>query len=373
MTPLALGASTLSRSTWPIGFAVALAILGGGCRSAGEGERPADPVVTVELPVEAPVTEHLEMTGTIAASRTVNLVARVPGYLQSIGFKDGDLVREGQLLCVIEPKPYEDQVAASQAVLMRAQAELDRQEAMLRENATARTTLENWRSQRDQAKAQLEQAKNNLGYTQVTAPFTGRIGARQVDEGNLVGASGPTVLATLTRLQPCYVNFNLNERDALRVLNLMREHGVAPKSGVGRARVELGLQNETGHPRVGVLNFADNSVSVSTGTIALRAVFANEDATLFPGLFARVRIPLGPPRPLLVIPETAIGSDQQGDFVYVVGPGDVVARRSIVPGPLTAGGRAVRSGLTATDRVVVNGLLNARPGQKVAPAPASQP
>jgi RND family efflux transporter MFP subunit len=337
------------------------------CRKPAKPSGAVLPAVTVRPPTQEPVVEYLEMTGTVAASKTVNLVARVPGYLQTVNFKDGAVVPEGQALFEIEQAPYEAQVELNNAALVRAQAELERQQAMMKENATAETTVENWVSQRDQAKAQLELAKINLGYTKVTAPFTGRIGARQVDPGNLVGSAGPTVLATLEQLQPIYVNFNLNERDALHMRDLLRQSGFKVGAAVGKAPVEVGLQNEQGYPHVGVLDFTDNSLSTSTGTIALRGIFKNEDTTLFPGLFARVRIPLGDPRPMLVIPNAAVGSDQQGDFVYVVGPDDVVARRSIVKGPTTENGLAIRSGVSAGDRVIVNGLLNARVGEKVAP------
>jgi RND family efflux transporter MFP subunit len=352
--------------------ALALAIPLAGCHRREES-KPVYPAVTVRTPAQEPVTEYLEMTGTVAASKSVNLVARVPGYLESVHFADGATVDAGQLLFTIEQAPYEAQVQLNEAALVRAQAELDRQQSMMKENATAETTVENWVSQRDQAKAQLELAKINLGYTKVTAPFAGRIGARQVDPGNLVGSTGATTLATLEQLKPIYVNFNLNERDALRMRDLMRQYHVELGQNVGKAPVEVGLQNEPGYPHVGVLDFADNSLSTSTGTIALRAVFANDDKTLFPGLFARVRIPLVPaggPKGMFVIPGSAVGNDQQGDFVYVVGADDVVQRRAIVKGPMTASGLAIRSGVAATDRVIVNGLLNARPGEKVSPQTA---
>ncbi len=340
------------------------------CRRS-QAVTPVLPAVTVAHPKEMPVTEYMETTGTVAASRSVNLVARVPGYLEAVHFKDGDVVQEGQLLFSIEDSTYVAQVKLNEAALVRAQSELDRQQAMMKENATARTTVENWVSQRDQAQAQLDLAKINLGYTKVTAPFAGRIGARQVDPGNLVGSNGPTVLATLDQLSPIYVNYNLNERDALRLRDLMKQHGIEVGSRVGKEPVEVGLQNETGYPHVGILDFADNTLNTSTGTVALRGVFTNEDRALLPGLFARVRSPMGGPRPMLVIPGPAIGSDQQGDFVYVVGPDDVVARRAIVRGPLTPDGFAIRSGLAASDRVIVNGILNARAGEKVAPSEAA--
>jgi RND family efflux transporter MFP subunit len=353
--------------------ALTLVAAAAGCHRSGGGPSAVVPAVTVGHPSQQSVVEYLELTGTVAASKSVNLVARVPGFLESVNFKDGDVVQQGQLLFVIEQPPYVEQVKLNEAALVRAQAELDRQEAMMKENATARTTVENWVSQRDQAKAQLELAKINLAYTKVTAPFTGRIGARQVDPGNLVGSGAPTTLATLEQLKPIYVTFNLNEREALRLRDLMRQYNIAVGSRVGKEPVEVALQNETGYPHVGVLDFADNSLSTSTGTIALRGVFVNGDTALVPGLFARVRLPMGGPRSMLVIPGSAIGSDQQGDFVYVVGADDVVERRAIVRGPLTPSGFAISTGLTAADRVVVNGLLNARAGEKVSPVEGPAP
>jgi len=361
-----------------IGSAVALLALAGGCHKPSEATVPL-PSVTVSHPQLKPVTENLDLTGTVAASKSVNLVARVSGFLDSVNFKDGDFVEAAQLLFVIEPAPYQQQLALEQAVLIQAQAEYDRQQELMKQNATSTSSVEKQLSQLNQAKAQVEIAKINLGYTRVTAPFAGRIGARQVDPGNLVGAGSPTTLATLEQLVPIYVNFNLNERDALHMRAMMSQYGLAPKSAVGKAPVLVGLSNEQGYPHKGVLDFTDNNISGSTGTIALRALLSNEDKALFPGLFARVRIPLGEPHPMLVIPNLAIGNDQQGDYVLVVDAGDTVSRRTVVKGPLGPDGCAIRSGLTATDRVIVNGILNARPGAKVtvieanAPVPAATP
>ena len=352
--------------------ACAVVAIASGCRQHVETSAPL-PSVTVMHPVEKPVTENLDLTGTVAATLSVNLVARVGGYLESVNFKDGDFVEKDQLLFVIEPKPYEEQVTLNEAALVQAQAEYDRQQALTRQNATATSTLEKQLSLRDQAKSQVELAKINLGYTRVTAPFAGRIGRRQVDPGNLVGAGGPTTIARLEQMMPIFVNFNLNERDALHLREMMQKAGLAPKSSVGKAPVLVGLNNEEDYPHAGVLDFADNDISASTGTIALRAVFENKDKALFPGLFARVRIPLGQPQPMLIIPNSAIGNDQQGDYVFVIEANDIVARRSIVKGPLTPDGCAIRSGLTPADRVVVNGILNARPGAKVLPMESSTP
>jgi RND family efflux transporter MFP subunit len=347
-------------------FICILGVLPAGCRHHSQSSTPLPPV-TVAHPAVKPVTENLDLTGTVAASLSVNLVARVAGYLESVNFKDGDYVGKDQLLFVIEPKPYEEQVALNEAGLVQAQAEYDRQVGLSKQNATAASSLEKQLSLRDQAKSQVDLAKINLGYTRVTAPFAGRIGRRQVDPGNLVGVGSATVIAKLDQMIPIYVNFNLNERDALHLREMMQKAGMAPKSNVGKAPVFVGLNNETDYPHQGVLDFADNEISSSTGTIALRAVFENSDKALFPGLFARVRIPLGPPQQMLVIPNSSIGNDQQGDYVFVVDANDEVARRSVVKGPLTPDGCAIRAGLTVEDRVVVNGLLNARPGSKVQP------
>jgi len=313
------------------------------------------------------VAEFLDMTGSVAPSRTVSLMARVPGYLDSVNFEDGTFVDQGRLLFVIEPEPYEEQLRLAQAELLRAQAEYDRQQQMLRENATSVANVERWRSQRDQAAAQVEIAKINLGYTRVTAPFSGRIGKRLVDPGNLVGTGTGTQLATLDQLTPIYVNFSMNERDALRLRDAMRSHGVPLPPSPRRVPVLAGLLNEEGTPHRGTLDFVDNGVGTGTGTIAMRAVFSNEDRILFPGAFARVRLPLGEPQNMLVVPERAVGNDQEGDYVLVVGPDDVVERRGVTKGPATEGGLAIRTGLSPEDRIIVSGLTEARPGRKVTP------
>ena len=286
----------MNRRRIAVGCVIALAAALPGCRKHAAAGAAVAPAVTVQSPKPQPVTEYLDLTGTVAASKTVNLVARVPGYLESVDFKDGAVVSKGQLLFVIEQAPYQAQVALNQAALVRAQAELDRQQSMMKENATAETTVENWVSQRDQAKAQLELAQINLEYTKVTAPFDGRLGARQVDPGNLVGSSGPTVLATIEQLHPIYVNFNLNERDALQ-----HARPDAPATRSRSARTSARPRSRSVSRTRRAIPTSECSTSpttrsrTSTGTIALRGVFENEDTTLFPGLFARVRIPLGGP------------------------------------------------------------------------------
>ena len=347
-----------------------LAVLLSGCHGSGDNQKPPPPV-TVARPLSEPVVDYIDLSGTVTAFQSVDLVARVPGYLQSVNFADGAFVKAGQLLFVVEPAPYEEQLKLAEAALLQAQSEYDRQQELVKQNATSLANVEKWQSQRDQAAAQVALAKINLGYTQVTTPIDGRIGRHLVDPGNMVGTTGDTKLATVDQITPIYVYFNLNERDALRIRNAMRQRGMEPLSSVGKTPVLVGLQNETGYPHKGALDFINNGVSTSSGTLQLRAVFTNDDKTLIPGVFARVRLLLGEPQPMLVVPNRAIGNDQEGDYVLVVGAEDIVARRSVVKGPLDGSNCAIASGLTTEDGVIINGLSNARPGYQVTPEAAT--
>ena len=351
--------------------AFVLAVLLAGCGKPPQVQEPPLPTVTVSSPAQESVADYLDLTGTVAPSRTVDLVARVSGYLRSAPFEEGSLVTNNQLLFLIEPEPYEQQLTNAVAAHRRAQSEYDRQRELMKENATSLANVERWQSECDQTAAQLELAKINLGYTRVTAPFSGRIGRRFVDPGNLVGPSVNTKLATLDQITPAYVNFNLNERDALRIGTLTRQRGEEPRPKPGTVPVRLGLQNEEGYPHEGTLDFIDTSFSGSSGAVLLRATVQNTNQAVLTGLFVRVRVPLGEPRPMLVVPNSAIGNDQEGDYVLVVEAGDRVARRAVVRGPLTRTGCAIRSGLNASDRVIINGQMKARPGAKVVPVEAA--
>lgn len=350
--------------------ALLVTLLLAGCSKARQQTQAPPTSVVVSKPAQEQVADYIDLTGTVAPSRTVDLVARVSGYLQSVNFQEGSFVEAGQLLFVIEPEPYQQQLMLAKAALLRAQSEYDRQIQLSKEKATSTASVERWLSERDQAAAQVELAKINLGYTSVTAPFTGRIGRRLVDPGNLVGPGTTVKLATLDQLVPIYVNFTINERDALRIRNAMRQRGLDPQFQMRKSPVLVGLQTEEGYSQEGTLDFIDTGINPSTGTVLLRASVKNERWDLFPGLFARVRFPLGPSEPMLVLPNSAIGNDQEGDYVLVVGQDDVVARRTVVKGPLTSTGCALREGVGPQDRVIVNGQMRTRPGAKVKPMDA---
>jgi RND family efflux transporter MFP subunit len=366
-TPQPNPAGPRLRRAVSLGCGLSLLALLPGCGKPHEGAGQAPPSVTVSHPRQEQVTDYLDLTGTVAPSQNVDLVARVTGYLQSVNFQDGGMVDKGQLLFVIEPEPYKQQLALTQAALERAQSEYDRQLSLIKSNATSQANVERWLSERDQSAAQVELAKINLGYTSVNAPFGGHMGRHLVDPGNLVGPGVNTKLANIEGLEPIYVYFNLNERDALEAAAYMREHGLTARSSMGKTPVLVGLQNQEGFPQQGVLDFIDTGVSTSSGTLQMRASFPNKDRALIPGAFARVRIPLGEPKPMLVVPNSAIGNDQEGDYVLVVGPDSLVARRSVEKGALTKTGCTIRSGLKAEDRLIVNGLTRAKPGAKVTP------
>jgi len=343
--------------------AAVLAAVLAACGGRGGAIPSTPPAVTVAHPQLLPFRDYLEVPGNTAASRTVNLVARVQGYLRKIYFRDGSLVKAGEPLFLVEPDSYQATVKLNEAQLHQAQAEFERQKRLIEANATSKSTVESWQSQRDAAAANTELAQLNLGYTHISAPFAGRIGRRQVDEGNLVGNGGATQLATLEQLEPMYVYFNVNERDLLRVRQQMAERQMTKLPDV--VPVEIGLQTDSGYPYHGTLDFVDTGVNTSSGTLQVRASFPNDNGALLPGLFVKVRIATGPPRPMLAVPDVAVGHDQAGPYVLLVDAQSVVTLRHVQIGGLLNGMRAIPQGLAAEDRVVVDGLLNAAPGNRV--------
>ncbi len=350
------------------------------CTKKNQYQPPPAPAVNVSTPLLLPVTDYLEATGSVAAFQTVDLVARVEGYLRTVAFTDGSIVKAGALLFVIEPESYQAKLASQQAQLLNAQTEYDRQLRMIKENATAQANVDKWRSQRDQDQASVTLAKINLGYTRVTAPFTGRIGRHLVDPGNLVGGtSGTTKLATIEQIDPALAYFSINERDVLRVRAAAMAHGMPINGQAPKAPVFVGLQTEQGYPHEGTLDFASTGVDTGSGTLQLRAIIPNAQRVFLPGLFVRLRIPLSKPTPRLMVPDRVVTNDQVGSYVLVVGPDHKVAQRRIETGTLQDGLRAVLSGLEPDSQVVTDGVQNAVPGNLVTPVevaitpPAARP
>jgi len=341
---------------------------------------PPPPKVDVALPVQRSITRYLEATGNTAPIKSVDLVARVQGFLQSIDYKDGDFVKEGTPLFTIEPETYKLKLeqaqaaeAGAQASLKQAEADYKRQADLVQRQAVSQATLDTSTSNRDNAQANLQQAQVNTriaevnyGYTKVTAPFDGIVSAHLVSVGELVGAASPTQLATIVSTDPIYVNFNVNERDVLRIRAEARRRGLTP-ADLKQTPVEVGLQTEEGYPHEGKLDYAAPTINQSTGTLAVRGIIPNPDRVLLPGLFVRIRVPEDKEPNALLIPDTALGSDQSGRYLLVVTNENVVEQRKVETGPLEGDLRVIDSGLKLDDRVVTAGLLRAVPGQKVDP------
>jgi len=344
---------------------------------------PPPPKVKVSQPLRKPVTDYLEFTGNAVAYNTVPLRARVEGFLEKVLFQDGQPVKKGQLLFLIQQEQYQAQLQKAQAAVMaekaqleHAQTEFERYSRLVKEDAAAQTDVDRWHYERDSrraavmaAEANVALAKLNLSYTRVTAPFDGRMGRHLKDPGTLVGAGEQTLLAEINQIDPIYVYFSINEQDLLRV------RGKKPPSPEEEAKriypVYVGLADETGYPHQGHLDFAAISLNPTTGSLQLRAILPNPDGIILPGLFARVRVPIAQEKEALLVPETAIGYDQTGPFVRIVNDKNVVERRGVKLGNLVDTGRVVLEGLQGDERVVIGGLLRAIPGRTVSPEPAA--
>jgi RND family efflux transporter MFP subunit len=324
------------------------------------------------------VTDYLELPGNTAAVKSVQLVARVAGYLEKVLFQDGQLVKAGELLFVIQQNTYrsnleqaEGTVLQQRARLEYASTELDRYTKLLAQNAAGQTDVDNWKYQRDAARANLvsatgtrELAEFNLGYTEVKAPFDGRIDRRLVDPGNLVGSSETTVLASLSQINPIYVYFNISDADLARLMGEANWRSAAPRAI--KRPVAMGVLQEKGYPHEGILDFASISLTPTTGTLLMRGTFPNPEGRIMPGLYARVRVPVKK-RSALLVPQEAVEYDQSGSFVLVVGPNNTVRRAGVKTGGIVDHMRVVDEGLDRNQWVVVKGLQKAIPGRPVTP------
>ena len=364
-----------------LGFALAALGILTGCDS-NQYIAPPPPKVTVATPVQEPVVRYFETTGTAAAVNTASLVARVQGFLTEVKYRDGAIVKKETPLFVIEPEPFKlkyDQAQAAQAgaeaSLKQLEADYQRQVDLASRQVASKATLDQALAARDGGEAKVKQAEVdtktaeiNLGYTEVKAPFDGVVTARQVSLGDLVGGATPTLLATIVQFDPIYVNFNVSEKDVLEARKGMTERGETVGSMVGKLPIDVGLQTETGFPHKGVLDYVSPTINPSTGTLTVRGSFENANRTILPGYFVRVRFALDPtPTNALLVPDTALGSDQSGRYLLLVNKENVVEQRKVTPGIIVGEMRVIESGLKADDRVIVGGLLRAVPGQKVDP------
>src|SRR5262245_37796163 len=361
-----------ARTTTAIALLASLAA----CGQENRYVAPPPPKVTVALPAQQKVTRYVEATGYAAAINTTNLVARVQGFLEQIKYKDGDFVKEGTTLFVIEPELYELKLeqaqaaeAGAQATLKQTEAEYERQVELSSRQVATKAALDNATANRDSAAARLKQAQVdtkqaalNLGYTQVKAPFDGIVTARLVSLGELVGANGPTQLATIVQTNPIYVNFSINEQEVLNIRADMRRLGLTVEQ-LKQFPIEVGLQTDEGYPLRGTLDYVSPLIDRATGTLSVRAILQNENGMLVPGNFVRVRVGAADEHNSLLVPDAAIGSDQGGRYLLVVGKDDLVEQRKVTIGPRVGELRVIDSGLKPEDRVVVAGVLRAIPGQ----------
>ena len=410
-------------------YAAALALASvTGCGPGNVYHEPPPPEVVVAQPLRRTVTSYLEHTGTAQPSERVELRARVRGFLKQKLFEDGAVVKAGQLLFVIDEEPFRvrlDQARAKRAEaeaalkkaerskareVAKAQLELDlsqlvlaqieegRTRSLVSRNAGSREDLDRAEANRKKLEAQVQSDRANLeqaladydinilsarstldaaradernaeidlGYCRITSPIGGRINAREFDVGNYVGEGTSIVLATVIKTDPIYAYVTVSEDDLFRVQRALR----GGKSAVTRpdgVPMLLGLGSDAGYPQEGRIDYTDPSVDIGTGTIRVRGIFPNPDGRITPGLFVRVRVPSEQIEGALLVPERALGSDQAGTFLLVVGPDDKVERRTVRLGIQDGSLRVVEGKLAPTDRVVVDGLLRARPGLKVNP------
>ncbi|MGB7345712.1 MAG: efflux RND transporter periplasmic adaptor subunit [Pirellulaceae bacterium] len=383
-------------------------------------ERPM-PTVTVAKPITKKIVEWDAYTGRLEAVHLVEIRARVGGYLKSVHFDEGQIVQKDDLLFVIDARPFEAELNAAKALLQQANSRLVQSNAMLDEakarslqsdaklnlaevrfkrtqvlsqrNASSQEELDEREAELLQAKADIEgvmagvssaeaaiataqaeielakagveTAELNLQYTQVRSPVNGRISRQEVTEGNLIagGTATSSLLTTITSMQPIYCVFDATEQDVLKYMRLAAS-GERESSRVAKNPVFLGLVDEEGFPHRGHMDFVDNRFDTNTASMRARCVFSNEDQILLPGMFARIRIPGSSTQQAVLIPDSAVGTDQSSQFVYVVVDG-VIHRRSITSGPIVDGLRVVRQGLVGDETLVIEGLLQSRPDAKV--------
>jgi multidrug efflux system membrane fusion protein len=380
--------SEMFSSMTPQGMAIALVILtslNAGCSSSAQPKAPALPEVSVAEVICKQIGDTDEFTGRLEAVHTVEVRPRVSGYLQSVHFKEGEIVRQGDLLFQIDARPFQAEVdrlkgelSQAKAQRSRAQSDFERAERLHNNDGMSAEEYDRRAAVRNEAQARiastegaLRGAELNLEFTRVTAPITGRVGRAEITEGNLVegGAGQIKPLTSLVSLDPIYVYFDVDEQTFLKYARVTQTHGTTSHDLRGAAL--LGLADEDGFPHSGQVSFVDNQVSSSTGTIRLRATFANKNLALTPGLFARIRLQGGGAQSGCLARDEAVITDLNQKYVFVLGKNNTLEYRSVKLGPMTEGLRVVREGLRQGDIIVVSGLQRVRPGATVAPKTVS--
>jgi RND family efflux transporter MFP subunit len=350
-----------------------------GCSKPASPQAPQPPVVTTSKPVEKEIVDWSEFTGRTAAVNLVNVTPRVSGYIVDIPFKEGDLVHKGDLLFQIDPRPYRDAFDQSVGQLKQAEANqqlqdatFERQQHLRDTGVIAREDFDTALSNKNQASAQVVSAQAavnaaqlNLEFTRVTSPIDGRVSRQLVNIGNLVQADS-TQLTTIVSVDPIYAYFSMDELASLKYQRLIQA-GKISNSREGKVAIYLQLQDETGFPHTGTIDFSDNSFDSSTGTILIRGSFPATDSSLIPGAFVRVRLASSPKYQALLVADRAIGSDQGQSFLYVVDGQNIARLRQITVGQLADGLRVVKTGLKPDDVVVINGIIKVRPDSPVKP------
>jgi multidrug efflux system membrane fusion protein len=359
-----------------------LAVSLSACKPENKFMPPPPAEISVALPLQQQVAPFEVLTGNTVSFATVDLVARVEGFLTAIKYTDGAFVKKGDTLFVIEQTMYKAQVkeaeagvAAAKAALVQAEAEFTRQQTLLRQNVSSQATFDVAQAKRDSARASVESnegnltvAQTNLGYTTVLAPFDGIVSKHLITVGELVGNGVATKLATIVQLDPMYVTFNMSEQDVLQIRANLKERRLDVEE-LSKIPLSIGLMNEDGFPHQGFLNYVSPELDASTGTILVRGLFSNPTRALVPGFFVRVKVPkgLGATASLLV-PNRLIAEDQAGKYLLVVNKDNVVEQVRITTGQLITGGlRVIATGLKADDRVVLSTNSRAIPGGKVVP------
>jgi RND family efflux transporter MFP subunit len=350
-------------------------------------EKPPAAIVIVSHPVQETITDYVDFTGRTDAVESVEIRARVTGFLKKVHFKDGAEVKAGELLYQIDDREYQADLDTASAELamglaqqVKATTDLKRTTALRDKGSVSAEEFDRTDAAKKEADAAVESAKAkqdrarlNVEFSTITAPIAGKISRTEVTEGNLIRADS-TLLTTLVSVDPINANFDLDERTLLTVRKRMREGQLKVESEEEKIPVEMGLATDEGYPKHGIVDFIDNRVNPATGTIRLRGVFSNPEfqpqrREMAPGLFARIRVPLGEPHPALLVTDRAIGTDQGQKFVYVVDGKNEVVFRAVKLGSVQNGLRVIAEGLSSSDSIIIDGLQRVRPGSEVTPKP----